>query len=145
MAVTKWLARDLAPSVKVAGNFVPIGGVTDITHAPSKTSADATDFDSNGFAEHVVVQRGDKWTLVGFWLEDVSSGVTDPGQAALVAAAREVGLTAFVDVKFTSPGGYAITVECSVEVTGPHGGHNDLAKFQAVLEVNGEPHYSGPS
>lgn len=145
MAITKFLARDIAPEVKIAGNYTAIGGIETLSHSPSKETADSTDFDSNGHAEHVVVQRGDEWTLEGFWLQDVSTGATDPGQAELVEAAREIGLTATREVRLTTPSGYGVRFTCSVEVTGPDGGHNDLAAFSAVLEVTGEPHYFGPS
>lgn len=145
MAVTKWLARDLVPSVLISAAYTAILGIDTITHAPAKTVADSTDFNSAGRAEHIVVQRGDTFTLAGFFLEDVSTGARDPGQEELIRVSRLIGLGSTTTVKLTSDGGGAISFVCSVEVTGPHGGHNDLAKFQAVLEVTGAITFTGAS
>jgi predicted secreted protein len=145
MAVTKFLARDVTPTVKISSTYTAIAGIKTLAHSPSKVVADSTDFDSAGHAEHVVVQRGDQWTLSGDFMEDVSSGVRDPGQEALVNASHEIGLGSTVSVKLTSPFGNTVTFDCSVETTGPAGGHNDLATFQAVLEVTGAPVYGGQS
>jgi hypothetical protein len=145
MAVTKFLARDLVPSVSIASVYTHIGGIDTITHAPSKTTSASTDFDSNGRAEHIVAERGDTYTLAGWFLEDESTGSRDPGQEALLAASHLVGAAAFISVKLTFPGAGAISFSCTVDFTGPHGGRNDITKFQAVLEVTGAITYIGLS
>src|SRR5689334_4791838 len=96
MAVTKFLARDLSidintgtPGVPV---WTPVKGLNTLTHSPSSTDAETTDFDSDGRAEHMKAERGDSWTLAGFSLEDVADGSRDPGQAAVEALGRAVGL-----------------------------------------------------
>ena len=153
MAVTKFLARDLAMAIStdpgvdtIPGNtddtWTPIGGIESLTHSPATEKADATDFDSNGRAEHLAVQRGDSWTLAGFALEDVSTGDPDPGQDACASASKLTGLGSLVWFQLTSPGGNTIRFEASVEVTQAGGGHNDLAKWQAVIEVSGTPAYA---
>src|SRR5688500_2476491 len=105
MAVTKFLARDLAIAIHT-GPWVDttlgtaddvkttIGGLNSSTHAPSTARADTTSFDSNGRDEHLPASRGETWPLAGFSLEDVSVGATagdrDPGQAAVEALAKLV-------------------------------------------------------
>ena len=146
MAVSRFLARDLVPSVAIAAVYTAIAGVDTITHAPVATKADSTTFDSNGRAEHIVVQRGDTFTLAGLFEEDASTGARDPGMEELIRCSRLIGVTATTCAfKLTSPGGGYITFLCSVDFTGPHGGHNDIAKWQAVLEVTGAITFSGAS
>ena len=145
MAVTRFLARDLVVEVDPGSGFIPIGGLTTIAHAPSKTDADSTGFDSAGHAEHVVVERGETWTLTGFYLEDVSTGARDAGQDAIEDLSQEIGPSALAAFKITSPGGNVIHFSASADLTGPDGGHNDLAKFQAVLKVSGATTYTGPA
>lgn len=144
MAITKFLARDITTEIKISSVFTAIGGLTTIAHSPSKTAADATDMDSNGRAEHVVVQRGDQWTLTGHVLEDVSSGARDPGQEAVEDLSQEIGLSAHGTFRMTSPGGNVIEFEASADVQRPAGGHNDLATWQATIEVTGDVSYTGP-
>lgn len=145
MAVTKFLARDLTVQVAISAVYTHVGGVETITHAPSVVVADSTDFDSNGWAEHIATQRGATWTLAGFFLEDESSGARDPGQEALLAASRLTGAAAVVSIKLTFPGSGTVTYNATADFTGPHGGHNDLAKMQCVLQVTGQPVYTGVS
>ena len=146
MAVARFLARDLVSSVKVTGVYTAIAGVDTITHAPVSTKADSTTFDSNGRAEHIVVQRGDTFTLAGLFEEDPSTGARDPGMEELIRCSRLIGVSATAcDFKLTSPGAGYIQFLCSVDFTGPHGGHNDIAKWQAVLEVTGAITFSGAS
>lgn len=137
MAVTKFLGRDIAATVDIAAVYTHIGGIDSITHAPSKTNSASTDFDSNGRSEHIVAERGDTYTIAGWYLKDEATGALDPGQEALQAASWQVGAAAIISVRLTFPGSGSDTFSCSVDFTGPHGGRNDIAKFQAVLEVTG--------
>ena len=140
MAVTKFLARDLAIVIDTGGSggsFTPIKGLDTLTHSPSSTDAVTTDFDSNGRGEHMVADRGDTWTLAGFFLEDVLSGDRDPGQAAVEALGHATGLDSLGSFTITSPGGNTISFKASADVTGPGGSNNDAAKWQAVLKISG--------
>jgi len=150
MAVTKFLARDLAIDIFISdsgtdsgtpasgdSDWTPIGGLATLTHAPSATEADTTTFDSDGHGEHMTAQRTEQWTLAGFTLEDVTSGTRNAGQAAVEALAQEVGLDSLGWFKITSPGGNTIEFQASATVTLADGGHNDAAKWQAVLKVSG--------
>lgn len=141
MAVTKFLARDLTIAIQVAGSggneFVPIKGLNTLTHSPSSTDAETTDFDSDGASEHMKAERGESWTLAGFTLEDVLNGERDPGQEAVEALAAEVGLDSLGTFRITSPGGTVSTFSASAEVTKAGGGNNDPASWQAVIRQSG--------
>lgn len=156
MAVTKYLARDLAIAISTGAGtdtiegteddvWTPILGLNSLTHAPSVTRADTSSFDSNGRDEHLPASRGETWTLAGFALEDVSGGANagdrDPGQAAVEALAKLVGPAGIGWFQITSPGGNKIRFQGSAEVTQSGGGHNDAAAWQAVVQITGEPSY----
>lgn len=153
MAVTKFLARDLAISIHTGPGTdtilgtaddvkTNIGGLNSLSHAPSTSRADTSSFDSNGRDEHLVASRGETWTLAGFSLEDVATGDRDAGQEAVEALGKLVGPAGLGFFTITSPGGNTILFQASVEVTLGGGGHNDAAGWQAVLTVNGEPTYT---
>jgi hypothetical protein len=143
MAATKYLARDLTCEIEnpdVPTTFIHIGGLNTLTHSPSTSRADTTDFDSNGHDEHLVASRGETWTLAGFSIEDVVTGDRDAGQEAVEAIGKLIGLGGFGNFN-TSPCN-TIAFEASAEVTLAGGGHNDAAQWQAVLTINGAPEFT---
>jgi len=148
MAISKFLARDLSIAIDsglgsgAGGSYTPILGLNTLTHSPSTTTADATDFQSAGHAEHYVVQRGDEWTLAGHVLIDVGTGTRDPGQLAVEAVAQAIGIHAAETFKITNPAGKTIVFKATAEVTQQSGGHNDLATWQCKLTVTGAVVYS---
>lgn len=146
MAVTKFLARDLTIEINTGSIAVPvwteIKGLNTLTHSPSSTDAETTDFASNGRAEHMKAERGDSWALAGFKLEDVANGDEDPGQAAVEALGRAVGLTSLGQFRITSPGGNTATFMASAEVTLSGGGNNDAAAWAATIMVSGPITYA---
>ena len=140
MAVTKFLARDLLIEISVGGSgggYTAIKGLNTLTHSPSSSDAETTDFDSAGHSEHMKAERGDSWTLAGFSLEDVLTGSRDPGQAAIEALALLMGPASLGTFRITSPGGNTIDFSASAEVTLAGGGNNDAAAWQTVLRVSG--------
>lgn len=145
MAVTKFLARDLTIEIAVGGSgggYTAIKGLNTLTHSPSSTDAETTDFDSDGHSEHMKAERGDSWTLAGFTLEDVLNGDRDPGQAAVEALAGRTGLNSLGQFRITSPGGNKLDFSASAEVTRAGGGNNDPAAWQAVIRVSGALSFS---
>lgn len=144
MAITKVPARDFTIEILTTppSTYTPIGGLNSLSHSPSSNTADTTDFDSGGRAEHLVMERGDAWTIAGRHLEDAATGDRDPGQAAVETLAKSVGLSSMGTFQITSPGGNKVTFEASAEVTLAGGGHNDPAAWQAVLTVSGEISYA---
>lgn len=141
MAVTKFLARDLDVDVNTGTLAAPVWtavkGLNTVSHSPSSTDAETTDFDSNGAPEHLKAERGHSWTLAGFKLIDVASGAEDPGQQAVETLSKLVGLASLQQFRITSPGGRTATFMASAEVTYSSGGNNDAAAWQAVLRVSG--------
>ena len=146
MAVTKFLARDLSIAIQVGGSagntFLDIKGLNSLSHSPTSTDADTTDFDSEGHSEHMKAERGDSWTLAGFTLEDVLTGERDPGQLAVEDLAKLTGPESLGTFRITSPGGNTATFEASAETTLAGGGNNDAASWQAVVRVSGEVVYA---
>ncbi len=146
MAVTKFLARDLTIEINTGSVAVPvwtgIGGLNTLTHSPSSTDAETTDFNSNGRSEHIKAERGESWTLAGFALEDVATGTRDAGQAAVETLANALGLASLGQFRITSPGGNTSTFMASAEVTLAGGGNNDPAAWQAALRVSGAVTYA---
>lgn len=141
MAATKYLARDLVIEVSDGSEYVVIGGLNSLTHSPSTTRADITEFDSNGHDEHIVASRGETWTLAGFAVEDVNTGERDEGQLIVEVLGRQIGTLAWGYFRITSPGGNQIVFQATAEVTLAGGGHNDASQWQAVLTVTLEPTY----
>lgn len=145
MAVTKFLARDLSISIQVGGSggdFIDIKGLNTLTHSPSSTDAETTDFDSDGYAEHMKAERNDSWALAGYYLEDVLTGDRDPGQAAVEALAQLRGPASLGTFRIESPGGNRITFEGTAETTWHGGGNNDAAAWAATVRMSGPPTYS---
>lgn len=146
MGVTKFLARDLVIEIGAdgsGGGYIPIKGLNSITHSPTSTDAETSDFNSEGRSEHLKAERGDSWTCAGFTLEDVITGERDPGQARVEAVAQIVGPAALVPFRLTSPGGNTIEFVGSVEVTLSGGGTNDASQWQAVVRASGAITFSG--
>lgn len=145
MALTKFLARDLKFEIEdpaSGGDFVEVKGLETLTHSPSTTQADTTDFQSGGRKEHLVAERGDEWTLAGYKLEDVDTGDYDPGQSLVEDLAKQISVDSIGRVRITSPGGNTITCEASAEATLPGGGHNDPAAWGAKITFTGLPIYA---
>jgi hypothetical protein len=144
MAVTKFLARDLSiyidgdPASGGGDSWVKINGLNTLTHSPTSSDAETTDFNSAGHSEHMKAERGESWTLAGFTLEDVATGDRDPGQLLVENLAQKMGLTSLESFQIRSPGGNTATFQASAEVTRAGGGNNDPAAWQAVVRVSGE-------
>jgi len=90
MAVQKILARQWTKKIRTSTGpdvFTDILGINSFTVATSKQDADTTDFDSNGWQEHLPATRGVTISLDGYRMEDPSNGDRDAGQAAVEALA----------------------------------------------------------
>lgn len=140
MALTKFLARDLVIEIldtATGGAYTEVKGLESLTHSPSTTEADTTDFESGGRKEHLVAERGDEWTLSGFKLLDVATGDLDPGQQLIEELATKISFESLGTFRITDPGGNSKVFQASAEVTLPGGGHNDPAAWGAKLSVSG--------
>jgi hypothetical protein len=141
MAIRKFPARLLKifinDGTEAVPVWVPIKGLNTLAHSPSTTRADSADMDSEGHAEHMVMERGDSWTLTGRKLMDVANGDADPGQALVEELGTKTGLDSHGDFRLLWPDGSADRFFASAEITKPGGGHNDLASWNAALTVSG--------
>jgi predicted secreted protein len=140
MAVRKILARELTLEVEdsTPGSWLTIGGLRTLTLDNGKTDADTTDFDSGGWAEHMVAERSGTITLAGLYLEDADSGARDAGQERCEELALLVGAASLGSFQVTTPGGTVKSFTASVNVSGPSGGHNDPAAWSATLTLSGQ-------
>lgn len=142
MAVTEIVMQDVDAEINTGTIAVPvwtqIGGITGITPSPSTTRANTHNFDTPGRNRHRVVRRGDSFTIAAQRQEDESDGSRDPGQEAIEAAGRAYGTAAEKQYRFTFPGGGTMTFVATAEVTPFGGGTDDVANWQAVLEVTGD-------
>lgn len=143
MALTKIPARDFKIEIDAnygasgGADFIPIGGLTSLTLAPKTTEADTTDFDSEGVAEHFIMERGLEFTISGQRLEDSVTGDRDPGQVAVEALGALVGVASLGSFQVTSPGGNVDSFLASAETTPYGGGHNDPANWNAKIHISG--------
>lgn len=134
-------ARDWVVSINTGTVALPvwtqIGGLTslNITRATEKTAT--TDFDSDGIAEHQVMERGKSLEIEGHFLEDPADKTRDAGQEAVEALANEVGLASLKQFKFVSPGGTGKIAKFSAEMGGVGGGNNAKTSWSATLERSG--------
>jgi len=135
----KVLARKFLVEVQdpLNSEWVPIKGLETIGFSGSKEDADTTDFESDGFTEHVVASRSYEVSLEGFWVEDPTTGERDPGQEIVESLAEKVGEESLGTFRITSPGGKVRTFKASASVEGPSGGKSEMAKWSATLTVSG--------
>jgi hypothetical protein len=143
MPPVKILARSLLIELNTGTDalpvWTPIGGVNSLTFDSDKTDVDETDFDSDGWAEHSVAQRGRKIALQGFYKEDPATGDQDPGQEALIALSDAVGPDSLKPLRITTPGGNTTVYQVSADAKNTGGGLNDDAGFACDLAVSGKP------
>lgn len=141
MAVTEIVMQDVDAEVNTGTVGVPvwtaIGGITSITHSPATTKAQTHNFDTPGRNRHRVVRRGDSFTIQAQRQEDESTGARDAGQEAVETAGQAYGSAAEKQYRLTSPGGNTWTFMATAEVTELGGGTDDVANWQAALEVSG--------
>lgn len=120
-------------------HFLGIKGLTSMAMSPKTTDTDTTDFDSNGDAEHLPMERGREFSCAGFYLEDLATGERDPGQEAVEALGERVGPAGIGAFRLSSPGGNIWTFLASVEVTSPGGGgNNDASSWNTKFTVTGK-------
>lgn len=143
MAATKQLVRvrthEFNTGTDAVPAWTPIKGITSTSHSDASSDVDTTDYDSMGISEHMVAERGESWTISGKKLIDAADGTGDPGQEAVEALAREVGVPSIGQFRFTYPGGATETFYASAKVTKPGGGNNDTMSWSVVLRVSGAP------
>jgi hypothetical protein len=148
MAKLKVLARNWTIEVNTGTVALPVwtkvGGINTFTLSNDKEDADTTDFDSDGYSEHIVAGRSNEITFEGFFLEDPADGTRDLGQQEIEDLAVLVGTEATGQTKITSPGGKAKIYTGSFGVGDVGGGNNDPTAWGATMTVSGKPEVVTP-
>lgn len=143
MAVRKILARgwkfELNTGTEGAPTWVQILGLNTHSWGSDKNDADTTDYESEGWAEHMPASRSQSCTLEGFMLEDPDNGDRDPGQEACEALSELNGPEGLKQFRATSPGGTVRTWDASVNVTLGGGGNDDPSGWSAEFNLSGAP------
>jgi len=137
MSAVKVLARDWVLEISVGETWTIIKGLNSISFSGTKTNADTTSFDENGWESHLPARRGRSLTVEAFYLEDPSNGARDAGQAAVESANEKIGHNGFADFRLISPGFVSRTFEGSVNVNDSIGGTDDPTSFNFEVDVNG--------
>lgn len=133
------MKKVLARNWKFKVNGIDIKGITEFGMSPTKNDVDSTDFDSNGWEEHIVASRGLSLDLTGYFLED-SGGVRDAGQQAVDNLGLAVGSASIGSFTMTSPNGKVFSFNGSVESTSPSGGGtDDNTGWEVSIRVTGKP------
>ena len=140
MAVKKVLARNWEVRVGSTDGSggTEIKGINSIGFTFDKEDAETTDFDSEGWAEHIPAERGRSLTLEGFFLEDPANGTRDSGQDEVEDLADEVGHDGIEEFTLKSPGGTEKYFDASVNIQDIGGANNEPTSWGAELTVTGQ-------
>jgi hypothetical protein len=146
MATKRISARGWIVQVAVGATptWTPVAGLKTFTFNPGDKiqQTDATDFDSAGQYEEVVLQRGATMKLEGNGRKDPATGLADPGQAALDALAQGLGDSSIGQIRFryTTETQYRVwNVTAKAAEVG--GATNDLSKWGMELTRTGAETY----
>ena len=124
--------------------YKDIAGLTSFEYAPEKESAETTDFDSEGWSEHIPVARGVTLSFDGQYVEG-EEGERDAGQELVEELGDKIGPEGFTTIKMSSPfGGKEVYLEGSIEVDTIGGDTNDSTSWGFEFEVNGKPKTEDP-
>lgn len=125
------MAKFLASEIAITCDASAIGCLTSIEHNPATDKADMTTFSSAGRKEHMVVLRGDTFTLQG------KADPADVGQIAVNLLGAETGADAEGTFVITVPGPDTYTFTGTAEVKLFGGGLTDGSNWSATIEVTG--------
>jgi hypothetical protein len=123
--------------------YLHISGVTSFSPSQEKNDADTTDFDSEGWIEHMVASRGLSFEVEGYYIEDENNGVRDIGQERVEEIGQLVGSGSTSLFRIIDPSGTPISFEGSVDSpmfgqsTG--GGNDDPAGWSFTLTITSDP------
>lgn len=140
MAVTDTLARDNgAVDIKVAGVWVPIGGINSWSPSPTLNKADTSKFSNQGNLSHLPVSKGMSITLTGFRQVDHVTGDRDPGQVACENLMEQLGPDGIAEFRHSRAGGKVTVFKGSCTVTDGGGGNDDPDAWSVTIERSGIP------
>lgn len=141
MPFIKVLARNWKIYIEDAstpGTFEKIGGLNSFTLGNDKEDTNTTDFDSNGYAEHLVSGRSNTLSVEGSFKED-ETGARDTGQNLVEALAEKTGAESIGTVRTISPNGTIREFKASASIGDVGGGVTDTTSWGAEFTVSGKP------
>lgn len=142
MAVRKILARGWAFEIgdgAAVPTFTQIGGLNSWSRSREQNNADTTDFDSQGWMEHLPASRSGSVTVEGLMKMDPADGTRDPGQQACEDAAEQVGVSAYRQFRlYHVDSGKGLQGEVSVGINEVGGGNDDPTSWGATFQLNGQ-------
>jgi hypothetical protein len=139
MAIQKILARGWKFEVESStpGTYLEVKGLEQIEFSGDDSTVDTTDFNSSGWAEHMVAERKSSVSVEAQYLEDPSTGDRDPGQERVEAIAVLIGNSSLGHFKLTSPGGTIKSFSASAKMS-TGGSRNDVTSWKSSFEVSGQ-------
>jgi len=141
MAAEKYNARDCEFEIEdtgTPGTYVAIGGLNTFTLGRDSEDFDTTTYGSGGYAESQIMQRSKNLKLEGFRLVDPTTGVLDPGQAAVEALAEAVGDASLGSFRFAAPGDTTWEIwTANCELGDQGGGNNDKVSWSVTFTRSG--------
>lgn len=142
MTTSKISARGYIFQVAVGAGptWTPIAGIKTFAPNPGDhdSHVDATDFDSNGQYEEMVLQRGASLKLEGNRRIDKTTGLADPGQKALDDLAQGLAENSIGQIRYRHSTEVQWRVwNCTAKSSELGGGTNDLGKWGMEIHRTG--------
>lgn len=148
MAKVKTPARQWSFEVEsaVANTWVEVGGIVSIGWDRTKTEEDTADFQTDGWAESMVLERGRSFSLEGRYLTDVTTGATlgdrDAGQLRMETLSALIGPAAEGRVRITDPAGDTYIHRATMDAGPTIGNKGAISGWSASVTVQGAPTYT---
>lgn len=149
MAVTvkKVLSREAFKSLEIETNgsepeFVQIAGIETLTLSFEADEDDTTDYDSEGWAEHLIGERSEQVEISGkmaFVDAKAETPERDPGQKAVEELGRKTGIESLGKVRLNTLGGGTITYVCSAQLGNQGGARAAASEWGASFQSSGKP------
>jgi hypothetical protein len=141
MPLVKINARDIVIEVAEGTKWLPVGGLTSAVPngGENEEVVDTTTFDSKGYYEQEVIQRGATLALEGYLIKDTTDGHQDLGQARIEQLATLVGFDSVGKIRFRHPIDRAWKVWNATFTLGEHGGgNNDKSAWTVTITRSGQ-------
>lgn len=146
MTTLKPLAREAFASLEIltatdpAETFTEIGGIETLTPSFQSTDADTSDYDSDGWTEHLVAERTEQIQISGHMAyTDVDTGERDPGQQAVEELARKTGLDSVGKIVLNLLGGGSIEWDVTATLGNQGGPRGSGAQWGVTFTSTGAP------
>ncbi|MFG2528284.1 phage tail tube protein [Streptomyces sp. NPDC048516] len=138
-----WLFEVLDATVTGTETWLPIAGLTSFTHNPGENeeTAETTAFDSDGYYEQDVMQRGATLEIEGLYRIDPTTKAQDAGQAYVDKVwAYRLGIDSNNKVRWRHKSQTTWVVWDSTMTPGEQGGEtNDKTSWSATITRSGKP------